>query len=85
MTGTKTKTNMPTFKRVEGKENLFTDEHGNHYEINGGEFTPVNNPDESKDAELSFEERLALMDKKVETGEISCNLDNPEDCEACGS
>ena len=24
-------------------------------------------------------------DKKVESGEIKCNLDNPEDCEACGS
>jgi hypothetical protein len=24
-------------------------------------------------------------DEKVANGEISCNLDNPEDCEACGS
>jgi hypothetical protein len=24
-------------------------------------------------------------DKKVANGEISCNLDNPEDCENCGS
>lgn len=74
-----------TFKRVPEKENLFTDEHGKYYEVSGGEFTPVNNPDESKDAELSFEERLALMDKKVASGEISCNLDNPEDCINCGS
>jgi len=25
------------------------------------------------------------LDKKVETGEITCNLDNPEECENCGS
>ena len=25
------------------------------------------------------------LDKKVETEEITCNLDNPEECENCGS
>jgi len=33
----------------------------------------------------SMEDRLAAMDAKVESGEISCNLDNPEDCINCGS
>ena len=30
-------------------------------------------------------DRFKEADKKVESGEISCNLDNPEDCENCGS
>lgn len=34
---------------------------------------------------MSMQDRLAAMDEKVRTGEISCNLDNPEDCINCGS
>ena len=34
---------------------------------------------------MSMQDRLAAMDEKVRNGEIKCNLDNPEDCEACGS
>lgn len=30
-------------------------------------------------------DRFKEADKKVESGEISCNLDNPEGCENCGS
>jgi len=30
-------------------------------------------------------DKFKEADKKVESGEISCNLDDPEDCEACGS
>jgi hypothetical protein len=29
--------------------------------------------------------KLKELDKKVETGEITCNLENPEECENCGS
>lgn len=29
--------------------------------------------------------KLKELDKKVETGEITCNLDSPEECENCGS
>ena len=32
-----------------------------------------------------MDERLALMDAKVESGQITCNVDNPEDCLNCGS
>ena len=44
-----------------------------------------NEEEDQPTTELSMEERLAAMDAKVESGEISCNLDNPEDCENCGS
>jgi secreted PhoX family phosphatase len=67
---------MPTFKRVEGEHNLFVDENGKQYNVTDGEM---------KEIEMTFEERLAIMDKKVKDGVIKCNLDNPEDCEACGS
>lgn len=29
--------------------------------------------------------KMDEMNKKIEDGDITCNLDNPEDCEACGS
>jgi hypothetical protein len=32
-----------------------------------------------------MDERLALMDAKVDSGQIACNVDNPEDCLNCGS
>jgi len=67
---------MPTFKKVEGEHNLFVDENGKQYNVTDGEM---------KEIEITFEERLAMMDKKVKDGVIKCNLDNPEDCEACGS
>jgi len=74
---------MPTFKRVEGEENLFVDENGNNYTVTGGEIKEIEI--EVKPKELTFEERLAMMDEKIKEGVIKCNLDNPEDCEACGS
>jgi len=74
---------MPTFKRVEGEENLFVDENGNNYTVTGGEMKEIEI--EVKPKELTFEERLAMMDEKIKEGVIKCNLDNPEDCEACGS
>tara|TARA_S200002703_G_scaffold54159_1_gene46838 strand:+ start:2149 stop:2373 length:225 start_codon:yes stop_codon:yes gene_type:complete len=74
---------MPTFKRVEGEHNLFVDENGKHYNVTDGEMKEIEV--EVKPKEMTFEERLAMMDKKVKDGVIKCNLDNPEDCEACGS
>lgn len=74
---------MPTYKRVEGEKNLFTDEKGNHFTVTDGEMKQINI--EVKPKELTFEERLAMMDEKVKEGIIKCNLDDPEDCEACGS
>ncbi len=29
--------------------------------------------------------RTEKLAKKIETGEITCNVDNPEACENCGS
>jgi secreted PhoX family phosphatase len=74
---------MPTFKRVEGEDNLFVDENGNNYTVTDGEMKEIEI--EVKPKELTFEERLAMMDEKIKEGVIKCNLDNPEDCEACGS
>jgi len=74
---------MPTFKRVEGEDNLFVDENGNNYTVTDGEMKEIEI--EVKPKELTFEERLAMMDEKITQGVIKCNLDNPEDCEACGS
>ena len=44
-----------------------------------------NEEEDQPTTELSMEERLAAMDAKVASGEISCNLDSPEDCINCGS
>ncbi len=32
-----------------------------------------------------FERRLAAMDEKIRSGEITCNIEDPENCENCGS
>lgn len=35
--------------------------------------------------DISFldQEKLKKQEDKIESGEISCNIDNPEDCESC--
>jgi hypothetical protein len=35
--------------------------------------------------DISFldQDKLKEQEKKIESGEISCNIDNPEDCESC--
>ena len=35
--------------------------------------------------DISFldQEKLKKQEQKIESGEITCNLDNPEDCESC--
>ncbi len=67
---------MPTFNKVEGEHNLFVDEGGKYYSVTDGSM---------KQIEITMEQRLSIMDSKVKSGVIQCNLDNPEDCEACGS
>ena len=67
---------MPTFNKVEGEHNLFIDESGKYYSVTDGSMEQI---------EITMEQRLAIMDAKVKSGVIQCNLDNPEDCEACGS
>lgn len=67
---------MPTFNKVEGEHNLFIDESGKFYSVTDGSM---------KQIEITMEQRLAIMDAKVDSGAIQCNLDNLEDCEACGS
>jgi hypothetical protein len=39
------------------------------------------------DFDVSFldQEKLKKQEEKIESGEITCNTENPEDCEACGS
>ena len=47
---------------------------------------PAQPPKEDDEFGMDFlGDKFKEGDKKVESGEISCNLDNPEDCEACGS
>lgn len=40
-----------------------------------------------EEEEVSFlnKDRLNESEKKIETGELSCNTDSPEECEACGA
>jgi hypothetical protein len=35
--------------------------------------------------DISFldQDKLKKQEKKIESGEISCNVDSPEDCESC--
>ena len=35
--------------------------------------------------DISFldQDKLKKQEEKIESGEISCNIDNPEDCESC--
>ena len=43
-----------------------------------------NNMEEDFD-DISFldQDKLKEQEKKIEDGEITCNIDNPEDCESC--
>jgi len=35
--------------------------------------------------DISFldQDKLKKQEEKIESGEISCNIDSPEDCESC--
>jgi len=43
-----------------------------------------NNMEEDFD-DVSFldQDKLNKQEKKIEDGDITCNIDNPEDCESC--
>ena len=87
------------FKKLSKYKNLFLEQDSMElYSLVNGEMQPISNEaviqlqssvnEEYKRVTLEamdMEDRLAAMDAKVASGEISCNLDNPEDCEACGS
>ena len=42
-------------------------------------------PKEEDFDDISFldQDKLKKQEQKIESGEITCNLDNPEDCESC--
>jgi len=81
-------------KKLKLYDNLFIDlDCDTLYRSIDGEMVKVKSGDrillnefDDFNAELSdFERRLMEMDEKVKSGAIKCNLDSPEDCEACGS
>lgn len=89
------------FKKLSKYKNLFLEEDTMElYQLVDGEMKPIEDGvlvlkqefdfddiliENNDDFSDPFAERLKLMDEKVENGEISCNLDNPEDCINCGS
>lgn len=86
------------FEKLNEYKNLFLEkETKTLWELRNGEMTQIKygtivlrseNPAMSNEypkEDMSFEDRLKAMDEKIENGEISCNLDNPEDCINCGS
>ena len=85
------------FKKLSKYENLFLEQESMElYRLVNGEMKPLQHDavigikrNDLSNAypkeELSMEDRFAAMDAKVASGEISCNLDNPEDCINCGS
>lgn len=78
---------MAHYNKVKGTK-FFKDENGTLHESVNGEMRPVPQPPKVEEDEFGMDflgDKFKEGDKKVESGEISCNLDNPEDCEACGS
>lgn len=74
------------FKKLSKYENLFLEKESEElYQLIGGEMQPIKDGVIVLKQKDSLEDRLAAMDAKVESGEISCNTDNPEDCINCGS
>ena len=39
--------------------------------------------DEFEDISFLDSKRLKEQESKIESGEISCNIDSPEECESC--
>jgi len=39
--------------------------------------------EEFEDISFLDQSRLKEQEQKIESGEITCNLDSPEDCESC--
>lgn len=53
------------------------------YEMVSGQ--TLDDEDMAEDAGFLNMDRLAMMESKLESGEITCNLEDPESCENCGS
>jgi hypothetical protein len=65
--------------------NKMFDENNKEWKIVDGNPVRVY-PEVEEEIETDFlSDKFYEADKKVESGEISCNLDNPEDCINCGS
>lgn len=43
----------------------------------------MTNEEEFEDISFLDQDKLKKQEAKIESGEITCNLDNPEDCESC--
>lgn len=41
------------------------------------------NHEEDFDVSFLDQDKLKKQEKKIESGEITCNIENPEDCESC--
>jgi|TARA_R100001224_G_scaffold112296_3_gene94413 hypothetical protein len=39
--------------------------------------------EEFEDVGFLDQDKLKKQEKKIEDGEITCNIDSPEDCESC--
>ena len=81
------------FQKLPNYFNLFIEkETWSLYSLQDGEMQPVENGRiikiiniDVEDASNDFERRLAAMDEKIKSGEITCNIEDPENCENCGS
>ncbi len=87
------------FKKLSKYDNLFLEQDSMElYSLVNGEMQRIQSAaisaqkskedkiiDALENQNTGFVDRLAAMDAKVASGEISCNLDNPEDCINCGS
>ena len=66
-------------------DTLYRSINGEMVKVKSGDRILLNEFDDFNTELSDFEMRLMEMDEKVENGTIQCNLDSPEDCEACGS
>jgi len=81
------------FQKLPNYFNLFIEkETWSLYSLQDGQMQPVENGSiikiiniDFEDALNDFERRLAAMDEKIKSGEITCNIEDPENCENCGS
>ena len=81
------------FQKLPNYFNLFIEkETWSLYSLQDNQMQPVENGSiikiiniDFEDALNDFERRLAAMDEKIKSGEITCNIEDPENCENCGS
>jgi hypothetical protein len=81
------------FQKLPNYFNLFIEkETWSLYSLQDSQMQPVENGSiikiiniDFEDALNDFERRLAAMDEKIKSGEITCNIEDPENCENCGS